>query len=44
MRLYMFAVVLGVAVLGCGGGTDRSPQEQCEDLLDVIFRDFCIGK
>ena len=36
MRLYMSAVVLGVAVLGCGGGADRSPQEQCEDLLDVI--------
>ena len=35
MRLRMIAVVLSAAVLGCGGG-DKSPKEQCEDLLDVI--------
>ena len=34
-RLRMIAVVLSVGMLGCGGG-DKSPREQCEDLLDVI--------
>jgi hypothetical protein len=36
MRLHMIAVVLGVGVLGCGGSDDKSPREQCEDLLDVV--------
>jgi hypothetical protein len=31
----MIAVMVSVAVFGCGGG-DKSPREQCEDLLDVI--------
>jgi hypothetical protein len=35
-RLRMIAVALSVVVLGCGGGGDESPREQCEDLLDVI--------
>jgi hypothetical protein len=30
----MIAVLASVGVLGCGG--DKSPQEQCEDLLSVV--------
>lgn len=33
-RLRMIAALLCVGVLGCGG--DKSPQEQCEDLLGVV--------
>jgi hypothetical protein len=33
-RLRMIAVLASVGMLGCGG--DRSPQEQCEDLLEVV--------
>ena len=34
-RVGMIAVMLSAVVVGCGGG-DKSPREQCEDLLDVI--------
>jgi hypothetical protein len=33
-RLRMIAALLCVGTLGCGG--DKSPQEQCEDLLSVV--------